>query len=247
MKELKSAVVTGATSGIGEATVRTLVKSGRKVLAMARREDRLNALADELGVEILPSDVRELEGAIDTIQKFAPDILVNNAGVGHGVEGLDNLTGDLVQESVDINVAAPINLTAAVLPGMRSRERGHIVNIGSIAGLHTLRSALYGATKSAIHIFSQNLRVEVAGTGIRVTEVCPGRTATEFYQSAQGNREAIERMGQSGIRELVPDDVANAILFAIETPSHVNVATIEMLPTDQAVGGLPLAKRSDRN
>ena len=171
------------------------------------------------------------------VEEFVPDILVNNAGVGHGVDGLADLDAALVREAVDTNVAAPILMTSAALPGMRSRGSGHIVNVGSIAGLHTLSSALYGATKSAIHVFSQNLRSELLGTGIRVTEICPGRVSSEFYLAAKGDRRRLDQLYASGIRELLPEDVAASILFAIDAPEHVNISTIELLPVDQAVGG----------
>ena len=234
------AIVTGATSGIGAATVRALAASGRQVLAVARREDRLQALAEKTGAALLAADVRNLKALREAIEKFEPDILVNNAGVGHGIDGLPSVDPELVQESVDINITAPIQIAAAALPGMRERANGHIVNIGSIAGLHTGVSALYGATKSAIHLFSQNLRHELVGTGIRVTEICPGRVASEFYQAAKGDRERLDAMNDTGIRELDPEDVAAAILFVIDVPRHVNVALIELLPTDQAVGGIRL-------
>lgn len=235
---LKNALVTGATSGIGEASVRALAASGRTVLAIARRQDRLEALAAETGCSFMAADVRETEKLRDKIDVFAPDIIVNNAGVGHGSSGLEDLDPAMIQEAFDINVVAPVQITALALAGMRVRGRGHIVNIGSIAGLHTLVSAVYGGTKSALHRFSQNLRVELRGSGIRVTELCPGRVSSEFYQAASGDREKLDRMGQSGIRELEPADVAAAIVFAVDAPLHVNVATIELLPTEQAVGGV---------
>lgn len=235
---LKNVLVTGATSGIGEASVRALAASGRTVLAVARRQDRLEALATETGCSWMTADVRDTEKLRSRIDAFEPDIIVNNAGVGHGSAGLEDLDSAMIQEAFDINVVAPVQITALALAGMRKRARGHIVNIGSIAGLHNLVSAVYGGTKSALHRFSQNLRVELLGSGIRVTELCPGRVATEFYQAASGDREKLDRMGQSGIRELQPADVASAIVFAVDAPLHVNVATIELLPTEQSVGGV---------
>lgn len=243
---LKNALVTGATSGIGEASVRALAASGRTVLAVARRQDRLEALAGETGCSWMAADVRDTERLRDRIDTFAPDIIVNNAGVGHGSSGLADLDAAMIQEAFDINVVAPVQITAFGLAGMRARARGHIVNIGSIAGLHNLVSAVYGGTKSALHRFSQNLRVELLGSGIRVTELCPGRVSTEFYQAASGDREKLDRMGQSGIRELDPADIAAAILFAVDAPLHVNVATIELLPTEQSVGGIQSIP-TDRN
>lgn len=240
MTKLNKAVVTGATAGIGSATVRALAASGRDVLAIARRQDRLEALAEETGAGILAADVRDIETIAKALDGFEPDILINNAGVGHGIDGLEGFDPNLTQEAIDINIAGPAKITAHAISGMRHRERGHIINIGSIAGLHTMVSALYGATKAAIHLFSQNLRYELIGTGIRVTEICPGRVASEFYDAAKGDRTRLNKMGESGIRELDAGDVAASILYAIDTPLHVNVAMIEILPTDQAVGGLKM-------
>ena len=171
---------------------------------------------------------------------FKPDILINNAGIGHGIDGLDGLDVSLIQEAIDINVSSPIKLTAALLESMKEQARGHIVNIGSVAGLHTLYSSLYGATKSAIHLFSQNLRAELHGTPIRVTEICPGRVSTGFFQAAVGNEERLKVLGHSGIKELTPTDIADAVLYALSAPAHVNITTIEIMPVDQAVGGMKL-------
>ena len=242
--KLERALVTGASSGIGAATVRALSASGREVLAVARRHDRLEALAETTGARILAADVRDLS-TLDAAADFAPDILVNNAGVGHGMDGLLGLGPDVHEESVAINVLGPVRVTAAILPGMKARGRGHVVNVGSIAGLHASISALYGATKAAVHMFSQNLRYELAGTGLRVTEVCPGRVTSEIYSAARGDRRQLDAMYESGIRELDPEDIAAAIMFAVNAPDHVNVATIEVLPTDQTVGGITM-RRSGR-
>ena len=240
MSALKRALVTGATSGIGAATVRALVRSDRQVLAVARRASQLEALAAETGASTLAADVRDLDALIPALEAFEPDILVNNAGVGHGIDGLVGLDPALMQEAIDINVTAPTQITAAAIPGMIDRGRGHIVNIGSIAGLHTAVSAFYGATKAAIHLFSQNLRNELVGSGLRVTEICPGRTRSEFYQAAQGDRARLDAMNTTGIRELDPDDIAASIIHALDAPAHVNISTIELLPTDQALGGVKM-------
>lgn len=237
---LKKALVTGATSGIGAATVKVLAEAGLDVLAVARREDRLTALAAEAGCGWLACDVRDTDRLATAIDAFEPDVLVNNAGVGHGISGLHEIEPAAIQEAFEINVIAPIQICALALPGMRRRGRGHVVNIGSIAGLHTLISGVYGGTKGAIHRFSQNLRYELAGSGLRVTEICPGRVTTDFYQVALGERETLDRLGRSEIRELRPEDIADVILYALRAPAHVNIATIEVLPTDQAIGGVRL-------
>ena len=240
-KSLQRALVTGAASGIGRSAVCALSASGRAVLAVARRGDRLQELAEETGCECVACDVRDLERIAPEIEEFKPDIVVNNAGVGHGLTGVRDIGPQDVRASVETNILAPIQITACALAGMKRRECGHIVNIGSIAGLHTMVSALYGATKSAVHTFSQNLRVELAGTRIRVSEICPGRVRSEFYRAAAGDASALEEMGTTSIRALHPEDVAAAIMFAVDAPAHVNISTIEMLPTEQIVGGVRMA------
>ncbi len=235
---LRNALVTGATSGIGAAIVHSLCREGVNVLAVARRADRLAELATDTGCKRIAADVRDFDLLAQQIETFEPDILVNNAGVGHGISGLAGLSPSAIQEAFDINAVAPIQIAAVAAEAMRQRTRGHIVNIGSIAGLHTLISALYGGSKAAIHRFSQNLRSELKGTGIRVTEICPGRVASGFYDAAQGDEDRLAAMKQSGIQDLQPEDIADCVLFALKAPSHVNVAMIEVLPTEQSVGGV---------
>ena len=233
----RKVMVTGATSGIGAALVRALSVRGERVLGVARRANLLDALAAETACEILAADVRQTDRLGSAIASFEPDVIVNNAGIGHGVTGLSDLDTETIQEAFEVNVIAPAQITALAIDGMKRRGRGHIVNVGSIAGLHTIMSAVYGGGKAAIHRFSQNLRVELLGTGLRVTEICPGRVSSEFYDSADGDSETLSRMKASGIAELRPEDVADAVMFAIDAPPHVNVATIELLPTEQVVGG----------
>jgi 3-hydroxy acid dehydrogenase/malonic semialdehyde reductase len=237
---LTKAVITGATSGIGFELAKALTHSGREVLALGRNTEQLKKLASEFGCHTLCVDIRDDKAVIPEMLSFKPDILINNAGIGHGIDGLDGLDVSLIQEAIDINVSSPIKLTAALLESMKEQARGHIVNIGSVAGLHTLYSSLYGATKSAIHLFSQNLRAELHGTPIRVTEICPGRVSTGFFQAAVGNEERLKVLGHSGIKELTPTDIADAVLYALSAPAHVNITTIEIMPVDQAVGGMKL-------
>lgn len=238
----KKALVTGATSGIGRATVTALSANGMEVLAIGRRQTPLKMLSEETGCRWLALDVRENEEVSTQLQAFSPDVLVNNAGVGHGMTGMEDLAPAMIQEAFDINVVAPIQIILSALPEMRKRGGGHIVNIGSISGLHTLLSAVYGGTKSAVHRFSQNLRYELRGSGIRVTEICPGRVSSGFYDAAQGDRKKLDSMGQSSMLELQPEDIVNAIQFALNAPAHVNISTIELLPTEQAVGGIDITQ-----
>ncbi len=239
----KSALVTGASSGIGLAVARNLDARGMKVIAVARRVKKLEQLGQTTNCLTVALDVGDIDAVIRLVGEHQPDVIINNAGTGLGITGLTDTTASDISASVRTNVEAPLQIITAALHGMKERKRGHIVNIGSIAGLYPLVSALYGAGKSAIHRLSQNLRVELLGTGIRVTEICPGRVTSEFYDAASGDPELLARTKDSGIEELRPEDVTDAILFALDAPQHVNVGMIELTPTDQVIGGAPLTPK----
>ncbi len=240
LSDYNLALVTGASSGIGLAIARDLDARGIKVIAVARRAERLKQLELSTNSLSVALDVGNVDAMVELVGQHEPDIIVNNAGTGLGITGLISTDPEDIAASVRTNVEAPIQIVAAALSGMVERKRGHIVNIGSIAGLYPLVSALYGAGKSAVHRLSQNLRVELLGTGVRVTEICPGRVASEFYDAASGDPRDLARMKDSGIDELRPEDVAEAVRFALDAPRHVNVGMIELTPTDQVVGGTPL-------
>ena len=236
MNDYGTALVTGASAGIGQATVRALRKAGLAVTAAARRADRLEALARETGAAPLPLDLRDTDAVYAALEPLEIDVLVNNAGLGRGMD--DFLTAERgdIDLTVDTNVTAFLHVLRAVLPGMRARRRGHVVNIGSVAGLYPLQSPIYGASKGAVRRASQNLRLNLAGSGVRVTEICPGRVVTEFLASAAG--EDVARRTYGAFQELQPEDVADAIVYAVGAPWRVNVSTIEIVPTEQAFGGL---------
>jgi NADP-dependent 3-hydroxy acid dehydrogenase YdfG len=239
-----TALVTGASSGIGAAAVAALRARGLTVYAAARRAGRLEALAAETGCTPLVVDLRDTEALYDALGGLEVDILVNNAGLGRGFEALFEVLPEDIDTTLGTNVLAAVHVVRAVAPGMVGRKRGHIVNIGSIAGLYPIKSSIYGASKGAVHLLSQNLRVELQGSGVRVTEICPGRVETEFFQIAVG--EAAAKEAYAGFEVLVPQDVADAILYALDVPWRVNVSTIEMTPTEQYPGGVtiaPVAKR----
>ena len=233
-----TALVTGASSGIGAAVVRKLAANGWQVHALARRAARLEALAGETGCVPHALDIRDGAALERLMAGLAPDLLVNNAGLGAGITGLATATSEEVARTIDTNVTAVLELTRLTLPGMIARRRGHVVNLGSVAGLYPLVSAVYGASKGAVRLLSQNLRLELRGTGVRVTEICPGRVASEFYDAAVPDPAARDRIKTTGIRELSPDDIAEAILYAVSTPAHVNVSTIELQPVEQTFGGV---------
>jgi NADP-dependent 3-hydroxy acid dehydrogenase YdfG len=238
MTATRTALVTGASSGIGAAVVRKLTARGWQVHALARRASRLRALADETGSIPHALDIRDSDALETMMAGLAPDLLVNNAGLGAGITGLASATRDEVAQTIDTNVSAVLELLRLALPGMIARKRGHIVNLGSVAGLYPLVSAVYGASKGAVRLMSQNLRLELRGTGIRVTEICPGRVTTEFYDAAVPDPVTRERLKSTGIREISPEDIADAILYAVSAPAHVNISTIELQPVEQTFGGV---------
>ena len=234
LNDYKVAVVTGASSGIGAAVARDLGRRGLKVHAVARREERL---ADLEGCTTHVLDVRDTNALTGLLESIKVDILVNNAGVGRGFGSIAGADPDDIDCTLDTNVRSVVHAVRSVLPGMISKGAGHIVNIGSMAGIYPLSAALYGASKGALHVLSMDLRLELQGTGIRVTEICPGRVQTEFYDRAFDSPEEIQQMKNSGINELTSQDVAASVMHALDAPWHVNVNRIEIQPTEQIYGG----------
>ncbi len=241
--EYAVAVVTGASSGIGEAVVADLCTRGMTVHAVARRADRLEQLAGRTGCATHALDVRDTPAVDDLLGTLGADVLVNNAGVGRAIQSLADADPADIDQTIDTNVTAAIQAVRAVLPGMLERDRGHIVNVGSVAGLYPLSSGVYGASKGAIHLLSTNLRLELAGTRIRVTEICPGRVRTEFYDAAIDDPSVRDAYKETGITEITSGDVAASISFALEAPWYVNVARVELQPTEQTYGGVHFGKR----
>lgn len=236
-KDYKTALVTGASSGIGAATVAKLRQGGLEVHAVARRTERLKDLAEATGCHVHAVDVNDTEQVYETLGSLEIDVLVNNAGIGRGFDKLTQATREDIDRTLETNVTSLVHVTRSVLPGMLARRRGHIFQISSIAALYPLLSSLYGASKGAVHLFSQNLRMELSGSGVRHTEICPGRVKTEFFQNAIDD-EARRNTMLEGFELLESDDVADAIVYALGTPWRVNISLIEMTPTEQAPGGL---------
>jgi len=234
LNDYKVAVVTGASSGIGAAVATELNRRGLEVHAIARREDRL---ADLNGCITHVLDVRDTNALNKILKDLSADILINNAGVGRGFGSIADSDPTDIDCTLDTNVRSVIHAVYAVLPGMISKGVGHIVNIGSMAGIYPLPAAVYGASKGALHVLSMDLRLELQGTGIRVTEICPGRVQTEFYDKALNSPEEIQRMKNSGIKELTSHDVSASVIHALDAPWHVNVNRIEIQPTEQIYGG----------
>jgi NADP-dependent 3-hydroxy acid dehydrogenase YdfG len=233
-----SALVTGASSGIGAALVRRLCAHGLTVHAVARRQQRLEALAEETGCVGHVLDLRDTPRLSQVIGGLDADIVVNNAGLGRGFGKLHEARAEDIDTTIDTNVRAAIHVLRVSLPGMLSRNRGHIVNMSSVAGLYPMASPVYGASKSAVHQLSQNLRLELAGSRVRLTEICPGRVSTEFFDAAIDDPDKRAAIKETGINELTAQDIADAVLYALDAPWRVNVSLIELQPTEQVFGGM---------
>ncbi len=234
----KSVLVTGASSGIGAGIVEVLSRARYSVHAVARRADRLAELSERTGCQAHPVDVTDTSAIAGLVKETQPEIVICNAGRGGGFDGIAGTSADELAATVELNVTATLDLIRQCLPSMIARGRGHIVTLGSVAALYPSTSALYGGTKAAVGMIAQNLRLELRGTGIRVTDIRPGRVASEFYDVAIADRAKSAAAQDTGIRELQPSEIGDAILYAVSAPDHVNVSTIELQPLEQTYGGL---------
>lgn len=240
--DYRTALVTGATSGIGAGLVERLVREGMTVHAVGRRKDRLDALAARTGCTVHAVDVRDTAAMEKIVAPLAVDVLVNNAGVNRD-GSITDATAQSLNDIVDIDLAAVLQTTRMVLPGMMARNLGHIVNLGSISGLQSFPgNAAYHAAKAGIHALSRQLRIDLHGKRIRVTEVCPGRTATEIFGKTIGDEGEARKRFLDGFATLQVTDIVEAIAFAIAMPWHVNVSLMEIWPTYQVAGGLHFAR-----
>jgi 3-hydroxy acid dehydrogenase/malonic semialdehyde reductase len=240
----KIVFITGASAGIGLATARLFSAQGARLLLAARRHDRLTAEAPSLngaaGVYTLQLDVTDAPAVQRAVDSLPPqwqniEILVNNAGLSRG---LDKLYESKIQdwdEMIDTNIKGLLYVTRAVVPGMVARGRGHIVNLGSTAGRMTYPSgAVYCATKAAERSITEGLREDLLGTPLRVTTVDPGMVETEFSEVRfRGDKTRAAKVYEN-ITPLMPDDVADAIHYAVTRPPHVNVSEILLTPLAQA-------------
>ncbi len=233
----KKALVTGATSGIGLETAIKLSKAGIHVIALGRRKEKLNELKNKISCDVIELDIRNQDQIYSKLGDLEIDILINNAGVGRGFAPIFLAEPEDINTTTETNVTSFLHLLRATVPGMVKRKRGHIINIGSIAGLYPVSSSVYGGSKGAVHLINQNLRMELSGTGVRATEICPGRVNTEFFDVAFSDNPEKKKQMTSGLKLLEQEDVADAIMFAIKAPWRVNVSLIELTPTEQVPGG----------
>lgn len=236
--DYKTALVTGASSGIGAAVVERLCGEGLQVHALARSGKALAALAERTGCIAHALDVTDLAGITRLTQEVSFDVLVNNAGVDRPKSFL-NADAEDIELLVDVNLRAVLHLCRLVVPGMVARDRGHVINISSIAGAYNFNgNSTYHATKAAVSMLSRQLRIDAFGKRVRVTEICPGRVATDIFAHVHGNSAETHERFVKGFELPQAADIANAIAFAISAPVAVNIGHIEITPTLQVPGGL---------
>jgi len=245
-------LVTGATSGFGEATAERFARDGARLVVAGRREDRLQALAERLGalapVHALRLDVRDRSAVVHALSTLPADfarvdVLVNNAGLALGLEPAHRADLDEWEQMIDTNNRGLVTVTRQILPGMVERGNGHVVNVGSVAGTYPYPGGnVYGATKAFVHQFSLNLRADLVGSGVRVTCVEPGMADTEFSQVRLKDPEKARAVYQ-GLTPLSAADVADAIHWVVTRPPHVNVNVLELMPEAQAFSPFTVKRR----
>lgn len=230
---MQTALVTGATSGIGQAIALALAKAGYQVLAVGRNRESLAGLGATANIRTIEADLTDLAAMRAVLGSVEIDVLVNNAGIMPPVVPFDELPAPEIERAIAVNLTAAIGLTSLVVPGMRDRKRGHIFFTGSTAG-HAVfpRFALYSATKAAIGAFADGLRVDLSPHRIRVTEIVAGRTETNLYKALL-NDEMRQAMYANG-SAVQPKDIADMVVAALALPAHATVARMDVVPTWQA-------------
>jgi len=246
-------LITGASAGFGKALAERLVASGHRVIGCARRLDKLNALAETLGEAFLPvvmdvSDTASIPQIIaDLPDDFKQiDVLVNNAGLALGTEPAHKASLDDWMRMTDTNIKGLMALTHAVLPAMVERDSGYVINVGSIAGNWPYFGGnVYGATKAFVKQFSLNLRADLIGTQVRVTNLEPGNVAgTEFSNVRYHGDDDKAAKVYDGFKTMTGEDIGDILLWLIESPAHINVNRLEVMPVAQTYNGLTIAKQS---
>lgn len=242
----KVALITGASSGFGRATARSLCHEGWQLVLVARRQQRLDELQQELGAAVIGTivlDVRDAKAVHDALSPWNGriDLLVNNAGLAVGLDPAWSADLDDWERMIDTNIKGLNYVTRALLSGMVENGRGLVVNIGSIAGTYPYPGGnAYGATKAYVEQFSLNLRADLHGTGVRVTNIEPGLAQTEFSNVRfKGDDQRADALYE-GLAPLTAEDVAETIRWCACLPEHVNINRLEVMPTCQSFGPLPI-------
>ena len=248
---MKTAIVTGATAGIGEAAVRAFAGAGWRVIGTGRRADRLEALADEIGRDTLHTiafDIRD-EAAREQALRDLPDgfrdvdLLVNNAGLALGTAPAQESKLDDWMTMIDTNVVALVAMTRLLLPGLIARK-GAIINLSSVAANYPYTGGnVYGATKAFARQFSLCLRSDLHGTGVRVTSIEPGMVETEFTTVRTGDKAASDKL-YAGSNPMTGEDIAQTMLWVASLPPHLNINSLELMPVSQSFAGFQVARES---
>ena len=234
--------VTGASAGFGAAIARRFIADGARVVATARRLERLKSLREELGERLLPVelDVRD-RAAVERVVAGLPaefaaiDVLVNNAGLALGLNPAHKTDMEDWERMVDTNIKGLMYVTRAILPGMVERDRGHVVNIGSVAGEWPYPGGnTYGGTKAFVRQFSLNLKADLLGTRVRVSEIEPGMAETEFSLVRFGGDAEKAKAVYAGTQPLSAGDIADTVHWIVGRPAHVNINTVSLMPVSQA-------------
>lgn len=245
-------LITGASAGFGKALAERLIANGHRVIGCARRLDKLNALAETLGEAFLPvvMDVSDTASIPQIIADLPADfnqidVLVNNAGLALGTEPAHKASLDDWMRMTDTNIKGLMAITHAVLPAMVARDSGYIINVGSIAGSWPYFGGnVYGATKAFVKQFSLNLRADLIGTQVRVTNLEPGNVAgTEFSNVRYHGDDDKAAQVYDGFKTMTGDDIGDILLWLIESPAHINVNRLEVMPVAQTYNGLTIAKQ----
>jgi 3-hydroxy acid dehydrogenase/malonic semialdehyde reductase len=252
----KVVVITGASSGFGAACARRFASADAKLILIARREERLEALETELKrdypgtkIQTLRLDVRDRQAVKKTFTSLPAEfsrvaVLINNAGLALGLEPAHEADLDDWDAMIDTNCKGLVYCTRALLPGMVATNEGHIVNIGSIAGSYAYPGGnVYGATKAFVRQFSLNLRADLVKTCVRVTNIEPGMAETEFSEVRFKGDKSKAKAVYAGMEALTAEDIADTILWCVSRPGQVNINTIELMPTAQAPGPLAIHRK----
>ncbi|GCA49406.1 NADP-dependent 3-hydroxy acid dehydrogenase YdfG [Sinorhizobium sp. KGO-5] len=240
--DYRTALVTGASSGIGAALVERLRREDLEVHAVARSAGALKELAVRTGCIPHTIDVTDRAALAKLAGEVEFDILINNAGADRPKKFLEAEEGD-IDLLVDVNLRAVLHLCRLVVPGMAARDRGHVINISSIAGNYNFGgNSTYHATKAGVSMLSNQLRIDTFGKRVRVTEICPGRVATDIFNHVHGDDPSVRERFIDGFELPQASDIADAIAFAIAAPVAVNIGHMEITPTLQVMGGLQTAR-----